>query len=315
MADKFLTLLDMTKRNPGSSSDGAVGLIEEITTVAPELESLMGRPINGVTYKIKKRIAMPASPVFRNANEGSDIVSSVYEQGIGQCFFLDAQMRSDEMVISSGMSEGNTQSEVLADEAIGIVRQKFIHVGDQFYRGTTADAKGFVGLQSLYDTTNCEVSATGSSGAATSAWLVWNDIQGVHWIWGNNLGLTMGEWTRMQVQDASSKAYHAYVNNLSGWVGLFFGHTKSIVRIKLITTAKPLTDSLVADAISKLPIFMRRSSGLRIFANSAAMLGLQKSRSTVSTAKTDAPILQFAAPPTESNGVQIILTDSIGNTE
>jgi hypothetical protein len=315
MADKFLTLLDMTKRNPGSNTDGAVGLIEEVNTVAPELESLMGRPIDGVTYKTKKRVALPASPVFRNANEGTDIVSSTYDQGIGQCFFLDAQMRCDEMVISSGFSEGNSQSEVLSDEAIGVVRQKFIHVGDQFYRGTTADAKGFAGLQSLYDATNCEVSAAGSSGAASSAWLVWNDLQGVHWVWGQQKGLMMGEWVRMQVQDASAKSYHAYVNNLSGWIGLFFGHTKSIVRVKLITAAKPLTDALGAQALAKLPIFMRRSSGLKWFMNSAALLSLQTSRSTVYTAKTDSGILQFAPIPDTLAGIPIVLTDSLPNTE
>jgi len=304
----------MTKRDVGPDG-AATGLIEEINTVAPELDSLSGMPVNGTTYKIKKRISLPSAPVFRNANEGSDIVSSVYEQGIGQCFFLDAQLRTDEMVVSAGQAEGNSPADILADEAIGIVRQKLIHVGDSFYRGTTADAKGFVGLQSLYDTTNCEVTATGASGAATSAWLVWNDPQGLHWKFGRNAGLQMGEWVRQQVTDANGKAYHAWTNNLSGWLGLFFGHTRSVVRVKLCTTAKPFSDALGAAAISKLPIFMRRSSGLKWFMNTACEFQLRNTRSTVSTAKTDSGILQFAPTPTECNGVPIVLTDSIPNTE
>jgi hypothetical protein len=313
MADKFLTLLDITKRNVGADG-AAVGLIEEVNTVAPELEALMGRPVNGTTYKLKKRTALPASPVFRNANEGTDIVSGSYEQTIGQCFFLDAQLQVDEMVVSAGEAEGNSQAEILADEAIGVVRQKLIHAGDQFYRGTTADSKGFVGLQSLYDTTNCEVSALGTTSNCTSAWLVWNDPMGLHWIFGRQMGLTMGEWVRQQVQ-VSSKSLHAYCNNLSGWLGLSFGHTRSIVRIKLINPTHPLTDSLGADAIAKLPIFMRRSPGLRWFMNTSCQLGLQKSRSTVSTAKTDAPVLQFAPTPETLGGIPITLTDSIVNTE
>ena len=40
MADKFLTLLDITKRN---NADAAVGLIEEVNTVAPELMELKGQ--------------------------------------------------------------------------------------------------------------------------------------------------------------------------------------------------------------------------------------------------------------------------------
>ncbi len=143
----------------------------------------------------------------------------------------------------------------------------------------------------------------------------------MHWIFGNNSGLVINQWTRQQVNDANSKSYFAYVNNLSGWLGLGFGHSRSIVRIKAIqaaATAAPLTDALVAEAISKMPIFMRRSSGLRLFMNSTTQLLLQKSRSTVNasgTQKTDSGILQFAPPPTESNGVPIILTDSLPQTE
>jgi len=316
MADRLLSLLDITKRN---GTDAAVGLVEEVNTVAPELESLMGRGISGITYKVKKRTALPSGPAFRNANEGSDIISSQYDQTIGQCYFLDGQMRVDEAVVTAGMSEGNSIEDILSDEAIGVMRQKLIHVGDAFYRGTTADAKGFVGLKSLYDTNNCEVDATGTPGSATSVYLVWNDIQGVHWVFGNNNGLDMKEWRQQQVTDSNGKAFTAYVNNVSGWMGLFFGHTRSIVRIKNLTTAtgKGLTDALVAEAVSKLPIFMRRSPGLRLFMNSAAQLQLQKSRSTVNTSntKTDSGILQFAPPPTESQNIPIILTDSIPNNE
>lgn len=314
MADKFLTLLDMTKRN---GTDAAIGLIEEVNTVAPELESLMGRPINGVTYKIKKRTALPAGPAFRNANEGSDIISSTYAQDMAQCFFLDGQMRVDEMVVSSGVAEGNSLADILADEAAGVMQQKLVSVGDQFYRGQTANAKGFIGLKNLYDATNCEVDATGSSGSATSVWLVWNDLQGVHWIFGNNSGLEMGDWERQQVTDANGKAMHAYTNNLSGWLGLSFGHTRSIVRCKNLTnaTGKGFTDALGAEMLQKLPIFMRRSPNLKFFMNSTAELQLRKSRSTVSGSKTDSGLLQFAPPATECHNVPIILTDSIPNNE
>jgi hypothetical protein len=314
MADKFLTLDEMTKRN---GCDEAVGLIEEVNTVAPELESLKGRPISGITYKIKKRTTLPAGPAFRKANSGSDIISSSYANELAQCFFLDGQLRIDEAVVTSGLSEGNSMDDIFADEATGVLTQKLIGVGDQFYRGTTANADGFIGVKALYDQTNCEVDATGTPGSATSVWLVWNDVQGLHWIFGNNGGINydLGDWVKQQVTDANGKAYHAWCNNISGWLGLSFGHTKSIVRIKNVTSAKPATDAVIADAIKKLPIFMRRSPNLRIFMNSDAEVWLRKSRSTVSTAKTDSGILQFAPPVTESNGVQVVLTDSIPSNE
>ena len=314
MADKFLTLLDITKRNGG---DAASGLIEEVNTVAPELNALLGIPQSGITYRVKKRTALPAGPAFRNANEGSDIISSTYDQTIGECFFLDGQMQIDEAVLTAGLSEGNSREDILADEAIGVMEQKLIHVGDSFYRGTTADSKGFVGLQALYDSTNCQVDAGGTPGTATSAWLVWNSPRGLHWRFGNQKGLEMGEWFKQKVKDPNGKSLMAWCNNVSGWLGLFFGHSRSVVRIKNLTTAtgKGLTDALVAEALTKMPIFMRQAPGLKLLINSVAQLQLQKSRSTVSTAKTDSGILQFAPQPTESNGVPIVLTDSILNNE
>jgi len=313
MADKFLTLLDITKRN---NADAAVGLIEEVNTVAPELMELKGRPINGITYTAKKRSALPTKPAFRNANEGSDVVSSTYETSLSQCYFLDAQLQIDEAVVTAGQGEGNSLSSILADESTGVLAQKLISVGDQFYRGTTADAKGFPGMLSMYDSTNCEVTAGGTTDTS-SAYLVWNDVQGVHWIFGNNSGLTLNQWTRQQVVDSNSKKFMAYVNNVSGYVGLGFGHTRSIVRIKKIknNSGNYLTDALVAEALTKMPIFMRRSPNLRLLMNSTAQLTLQKSRSTVVGSKTDSAILQFASTATESNGVPIILTDSLPQTE
>jgi hypothetical protein len=327
MADKFLTLLEIAKLG---GQDPAVGLIEEVTTYAPELMDLMGRPINGISYRHKKRTVLPRSSggVFRNANEGSDLGASTYEETLGSCYFVDVPLQIDEATVTAGVSEGASTEQVLASEAAGAVAQSLISVGDQFYRGTTADAKGFAGLQATYDSTNCEVSATGSSGAATSAWLIWNAPQGVHWVFGNGNGLQIEPtWLRQQVRDASNKVYFAYVNNVRGYVGLSVGHSRSVVRIKLITAAKPLTDQLIAQALLKMPVFMRRTGQLRLLMNSNAQYLLQNSRSTVNLGTQDttngdklnrlssAEPLRYAPPAIESNGVPIILTDSIPNNE
>jgi len=318
MADKFLTLLEMTKL---SGNDQAVGIIDEINTVAPELRALSGRPISGITYKAAKRTVLPHSggDAFRRVNEGADIGSSTYDQVLAECFYLDGQLQVDEALISSGAAEGRSAEDILAEQASDALEQKVIQVGDQFYRGTTADAKGFAGIKSLYDSTNCEVDATGSTGSASSVYLVFNDIKGVHWIFGNNSGLDIGDWMKQQVTAAvGGKKQMAWVNNVKGWLGLAFGHSRTVVRIKNLTTAsgKGLTDLLIAEALSKFPIAMRNQRNkIKILANTVTCLQLQKSRSTVSASKTDSGILQFAPEPKESNGCEIILTDSIPNNE
>jgi len=317
MADRLLTLLDITKRN---GTDTAVGLVEEVTTFAPEIDAIMGRPIMGTTYKTRIRKTLPAGPTFRQANAGSDIVSSVYDQKISQCFIFDAQLRTDQAV-ADAPEEGGREL-LLADEAAGVLRQKAIGLGDQFYRGTTADANGFQGLQAFYDSTNMEVDATGTtSSVKTSAWFVWNDLQGVHFIFGNNAGLQMGQWRLQQVTDSNSKAYMAYVNNCYGWIGLSINHTKSVARIKNIedTTGKYLTDSLIANALRKFPLSIRNSGNLKIFTSRLGAYTLQKSRSVTifsGMGSKATPGMENIGPtPTESMGVPIIVTDSVSDTE
>jgi len=314
MANKYLSLLDISKRN---GTDASIGLVEEVLTYAPEIDSLLGRVIPGTSYKTRVRKSLPAGPAFRAANEGSDIVSSAYEQRLCECYVFDAQFRVDEAVADAPEEGGREQ--LLADEAIGVVRQKAIALGDQFYRGKTADAKGFIGLQASYDATNMEVSAGGVSGTATSVWAVWNDPHGVHWVFGGNGGLTMSPWTRQQVQDANSRAYFAWVSNLYGWVGLSVNHSQAIGRIKLITDAKPLTDSLIADLVAKFPVPIVQSGNLKLFMNRRARSLLQKSRSVTifsGLGQRASGAMENVAPlPTEAFGIPIIVTDSIRNDE
>jgi hypothetical protein len=318
MADRFITLLDIAARN----GDQAVGLIEEVTTVAPEFAVMKGRTIPGISYKTKVRMALPASPIFRAANEGTDIVSSVYAQKLAECYYLDAQFRIDEAVADAPEEGGRDM--LLADEATGVIQQKAIALGNQFYNGTTADAKGFTGLLANYDSTNMLVKAGGTtSSVQTSAWIVWNDLKGIHFIFGGNGVIAMNAWARQQVQDGSSKAYFAWVNNLSGWIGLSFNHTKSACRIANCenVTDKRLTDSQIALAVSKFPLIIRAqlaASGF-IFMNPQAALQLQQSRSVTifgqGGSKPDGSQQTLGPTPTESNGIPIVLTESITNTE
>lgn len=319
MADTLITLLDITKQN---GTDLAVGVVEEVRTFAPEINLIGGRPIKGTSYKSTVRTALPSGPAFRRANEGSDLIASKWDTRLNECFMLDAPMQVDEMVADA--SEFGVDS-CLAREAVGVFRQKAIALGAQFYYGTANDAKGFPGLQALYDLTNMEVTANakGSLGATTSsAWLVVNAIDCVEFIYGMNNGLNVRQWMRQQVQDANSKKFFAWVNNLSGWIGLAFNYTRSVCRIKNLTafgTASSfgLTDNLVADALAKFPVGVVPT---HLFCNRAQRLALQKSRTPIQTAGTGSAITSangFAYPPTptDSNGIPLYVTDSITSIE
>ena len=322
MADTFLTLLDMTKMN---GTDQAVGIVEEVRTFAPEVNVISGRPIKGTTYKALVRSALPGGPAFREINTGSAVVASRWDQRINQTFFLDAQMRVDEAVLDASEFGADW---VLSNEALGVVKQKLITLGNQFYYGNPSltDA-GFAGLVYLYDYSNMEVTANavGGLGSTTSsAWLVVNLPDCVEFIYGNNQGLMLKQWVPQYITGTNSQ-YRAFLNNLSGYVGLSFNYTKSACRIKNLAppgTASnySLTDGLVAQALALFPV---GTVPTHLFCNRAQRYALQTSRTPVygvstggtTNAITAATALQFPSLPNESNGIPLYVTDSITSTE
>ncbi len=319
MADTFLTLLDITKQN---GTDQAVGVVEEVRTYAPEFESLRGRAIKGTTYKALVRTALPAGPAFRAANTGAAVVASRWDQRLNQCFFLDGQMRVDEAVLQA--SEFGP-AYVMGLEASGVIKQKMIALGNQVYYGNPSTTDfGFAGLTYLYDPAAMEVlaNATGSLGATTSsAWLVVNQPDCTEFIYGNNAGLQMGQWQRQAIIGTNTQ-YMGWVNNLAGYVGLSFNYTKSACRIKNLAaygTASNtgLTDELVAAALAKFPVGVVPT---HLFCTRAQRFFLQSSRTPVYSSAGKSGVtaslqLQYAATPTESNGIPLIVTDSIIDTE
>lgn len=321
MANALLSLLDITKR---SGSDPAIGLLEETTTYAPELMVMLGRPISGTVYRATSR-TLP-TVAFRAANDGSDTIKSAYRQILSECFIIDGQIQVDKAVADSEARNGINQSvgDVLMDEADAVFRAATIAIGNQFYEGTTADAKGFAGLRSLCTASN--TTATGApvilaggttASVQTSAYLVWNHVQGCHFVWGNNAGFQMQpEFRTQQVLGNNSKAMTAYVNNLQAWIGLAVNHTKSVGRIANCEDAsgKRLTDALGAKLLQYIPMFIQNSGGLRWFMNQQAAYQLQVSR-TASTSITGSNPLAFPPLPNDMCGIPITITNSITNTE
>lgn len=328
MSDQFLSLLDITARR---GTDGAVGLVEEVVTFAPEIEKVMGRPIPGTNYLARVRTAYTAKAAFRKANSGSDIGSSSFEQKRFDCFAFDTEMQVDEAITRAAEANGDSAASVLADEATGSIRAKAILLGKQFYNGTTTDANGFPGLADFLTTqtsvkdplTNAAidqvVDAGGSAaGKCERAWFVWMHPQGVHFLFGGNAGLDIKPWALQQVKDSTGKSLMAWVSNIFGYIGLSCAHIRAVGCIKNIdntltnnTAAKPISDSLIATALSKFPVGIRPNL---CFMSRATRRELQKGRTvTLFGQGKGRPDQEVVAPvPTVVDGdIPIIVTDSI----
>lgn len=320
MANALISLLDITKR---SGSDPAIGLLEETTTFAPELATIMGRPISGITYKATHRTLPTVS--FRTANNGSDTIKSNYTQTLSQCFVIDAQIQADKANVDAEAHSGINTSvgDVLFDESQGVLVATGITIGAQFYYGTAADPNGFAGILSLTNALNTSTAATstgpviGAGGSSanvqTSAYLIWQNIKGVHFIWGNNAGLNMGEFRIQQVSGSNGKPLTGYVNNLQGWIGLAVNHNKSVARIANIDATHALTDKLGAQLLQYVPLAIQNAGGLMWCMNQQALFSLQNSRSAATLNVSDP--LRYAPEPTDLAGIPIMKTNSITNTE
>lgn len=298
-----LTFLDLAAR---TGSDAVVGLIEDVTTSAPEFRSVLARPMPGTTYKLTRRTALPTA-AFRDANPTSvSSTKSTYVQDLKEMYFLDCQLEVDEAIFKG---DSRDIGDILADEAAGALESSFNTLGSQFYYGTSADAKGFAGLSSQL---SVDTVYAGGTTNTTSAYLVDISLQGVHFVVGNMGEIALPAWMRQKVAAGNM----AMVSNLSSYIGLNVGHSNAVYRVRGIDGTNKLTDAKGAELLSKIPTRIRAKGTLRWFMNPFAAYTLQNSRSAVGQVNAGpGGVPAFAPFPTELQGIPIVLTDSLVNTE
>ena len=304
-------LLDIAKLN---GSDTIVGLIEETLTYAPEVQIMPARTIRGTSYKIASRVTYPGVG-FRAANEGSTPTKSEFENQLIECYILSGAVQAD-LAVARAYEDGEQAWKDI--ESVGVMRQAMIELGSQVIYGTTADAKGFPGLQAIHTAFNAGlvVDAGGTTGGtASSVYGINTDTQGVQLVFGAGTTFELGEWRIENV--GTSSVYPAHVANLTAWVGMQVGSKYSVGRLKDATadSGAGVTDAKLAELLSKYPVGYRPNYWL-MNRRSAYQLQVSRSASSVQNGvKTSSGAEIFAPLPTESNGISIVITDSILNDE
>lgn len=314
------TLLDIAKLN---GNDASVGLIEENIRVVPEMQVFpMRSPIRGTSYMTGVRTGVPTVG-FRAAGAGSTPVKSTFKKQLVECFIIDAQVIVDKAV-ADAFEDGAPAYQAI--EASGVTQGALRGVGSQIFYGVAHDAKGFPGLKAFLPKAGTTlagdalvVNAAGTTAAtASSVYAVKFGMQDAILVPGNGMSLELGDWRTQTIADPAdaSKFLTAYVNGLTGWIGLQLGNENCARRICNLTadTGKGLTDALLAQLLATFPtgmmpdaIFMSRRSRTQLqLARTVVLQGQGKVRPDQSAV---API------PTEYDGVPIVATDSILNTD
>lgn len=311
-----LTILDIAKMN---GSDLVVGLIDEAARQTPELTGTVtylgktvaipnvgaSRTIAGTQYKTLVRTTLP-TVAFRNANEGSASVKSIYENRLVETFILNPRWEADKAV-ADGHEDG--PSAVIALEADAIMIAAMMTLAKQFYYGrTTADGKGHPGLIDSLDASMTVDAGGTTANTGSSCWAVTFGPKRVQWVFGKNGLMLPSDVTEQRVLDANNNPYTAYCQELMAYPGLQVMNKFAIGRIKKLTAdaGKGLTDALLGSLLAKFPVGYQPDA---FFATRRSVEQLRASRTATNATGAEAPT------PTEFQGIPIVPTDSLLDTE
>jgi hypothetical protein len=311
----LITLVDLVAR---SNSDAEVGIIDEIGLYSPEVATFAARPKMGTSYNVTRKTAIPRGG-FRQLNSGVPLEKTTWVREPKPLMIFDLQMAMDEMAEAG---DDGSLGELLAQQAADAAQGMALTLGEQVWYGVNADPSGFIGLGAQL-ATNGSVSAS-TEANTTSAYLVYMGLQGVHFVVGKNGLMPFSGWEKFPFTDGglTRKQWHA---NMAGYIGLNVGSEQSVYRvqgIKADNAARYMTDAKGAELLAKVPSSRSQglknggSQGLVWFMNKQAAYTLQLSRSAIgNVAAGRGGIPAFAPLPDECQGIPIIVTDMIRNTE
>lgn len=318
-----LNLLDIALRN----GKGVHALIEGVVTYAPELMTLGTIPMAGITYATLENTAIP-SGAFHQVGGGVPLGKSEWSRKTGSMSPFSAEMRVLNSILLAAKAQNTslTDGDILASEAIKILRGSVITIGSQTWYGIKVSADGFAGLSTQVDTDKYEVNAGGAGNVDTSSvYLVYLDTdpvspQGVHYVAGNGGTMSFSPtWGKQQIEvspasgNTPAKYTTAHTNEFSSFMGLVVPRNEAVLRVKNVKDGNPFTDIMGAQLKSKIPLGLRGDpSKWRWFMNGTAHFLLHQSRIIGATNGNGAT---YVPEPVDVCGIKIQLTDSLVTTE
>lgn len=338
MPNQYLTLKDITA---GEFCDDAVGLVDNIVNVAPELDRVLGRPIAGISDRALIMTTIGSNAAFRKVGGGVQLSSATFDRKRFNCFPWDCQMEVPEDLLIEMKDSSMTPARIFEAQATAAMRQKALRIGKQFYLGSANDPDGPMGLIDFLALQRTQVdSRTGlfidqaidaggtAAGKCEIIWFIKQGPQGVHWMFGNGRGIQMNPWMRQRTQSADSTANDpkyrtSWLANTFGYIGtsMFNYHAVGcICNVDVTngtTTANGMwNDDTVSRLFAKWPITEKPDLAF-CTQNAAAMLQRQRTVTNFVSGgdrgwtKGAAPLADFPTTLPTMGGIPLVVTDSI----
>lgn len=307
----YATLLELTKLK---GNDATVGLIEENRVVAPEVNIIPGRIIPGVNFKTVTRKNVTGGK-FTNVNEGVDAANpDDFENKLVSCYLFRDLVTVDKAAVLAG---GESIEDLQALAASSRLRGGLLHLGRQTFYGSANDAKGFPGLFEAL-TAGLTVNLGGAANVRSSVVAVKYGAQDVNYVFGQGSTLSMSDWREQSIPDANGKLIPSFLADITMWMGIQVGSIYSVGALRQIDatgsahdSAKHVSDAAIADLLQRMPVGNRPDV---LFMSRRSAYQLQRSRSATTNRQGAGGVI-WAPQPTESNGVPIVVTDSLSDTE
>lgn len=279
---------------------------DELFDDAPLLASMTFVPAsNGTVHKWTNKGAAPTVGI-RDINAGRDVDSPVYETLSTNLGILDASFDVD---IAGARSYKGGTAALLAMETVAALRALMFKGESVLVYGNAASPTVLglsYGLTAIG--TYC-LDAGGTTAATGSSVFMFRSAQdGVAAVFGNNGEVEVGEAVVIEKEVAGGGSYPAYYVPLTAWFGTQYGSGVDVVRIANLTedSGHGLTDDLLYTAFAS---FRAGRPPTHIAMSRRSARQLQNSRTAYS------PVGAPAEWPRSFQGIPIIITDAIVNTE
>lgn len=308
-----VTLLDLLKLKSGS--DGVLHLADAVGKAAPEVMALPSTTIKGTDYDVTMVTSYP-SVGFRKANQGREASAGSFETRKAQCYILDARIEVDKAV---ARSHDKGPDALMALYSSLTMKSSLLAIGSQTFYGTAYDGTGFPGLQEIVSADMTLDAGGTTADTASSVYMIFGGEFGVQYVYGEDSTFELQPFVDGEGEDANGKKFPAHISYLNCRPGLSVASPYAVGRIRDLTadSGKGLTDSLLSQLLEKFPtdsfptaiLMNRRSRGQLQRSRTVTMQGSGKAGSVGSQGGIIAPL------PTEFEGIPIICTDSLVNTE
>ena len=306
-------VIDLVK---GAYSDAAVGIIDEVSKVVPEIAFFDARLVAGTQFKTLARTSLPTTG-FRALGAGIDASSNGYALKTFDLGILAGLVQMDK---AAALADAlRSKEEVLSDEAIGVIISAMKTLAGKVWYGSKDGAEKFAGVATLCED-DLVVSAGGSTAnAESSVFAVGNSAtKACGLVFSKNSGFFLEgelEFKEGTMSGSNSKPVPCSWTDLTGWAGFSAVNAKKMARLaNLDSSTHSLTDALLAKVVNA---YTKANDGIRpdaLFASYAQLEKLQASRAAnhVLPGQKGSVSAEF---PTDFQGIPLIATNAILDTE